>query len=132
MQRLFRFALVFAFAMPAGTPAISIAQTPLGIPLGKSGELVITKVVRFGDVALQPGRYRLSHWTADPAHHYVVVQRQGARPGDEMARPPCRIVLLDRKPDQTEVLMRAESDGTVVLTEVRIRGEAVNHTVAPS
>lgn len=132
MQRLFRFALAFVLAMLAITPAVSVAQTPLGIPLGKSGELVLTTVVRFGAVALQPGRYRLSHWTGDPAHHYVVIQPQGARPGEGAARALCRIVMLDRNPKATEVVTRTDPDGTVVVTEVRIRGEAVGHIVVLS
>ena len=130
MQRLFPFALVIA--MLAGIPTIGIAQSPLRIPLGKSGELVLATTVRFGDVVLQPGGYRLHHWTVEPARHYVAVLPQGARPGEEVARSPCRIVLLDRKPIQTEVFTRTDPNGTVVVTEVRVRGEAVGHIVTSS
>lgn len=115
------------------------AAAPEPVPIGKNGDVELSKPARIGDVTLQPGFYRLQHQEQDGNHVLVVKQRTAERrgrqsygvgPGTEIARVPCQVVPLDKKTSGTELHLRNEPDGSTAITQIRIRGERSSHVLA--
>ena len=115
------------------------AAAPEPVPIGKNGDVELSKPARIGDVTLQPGFYRLQHQEQNGNHVLVVKQRAAERrggqsygvgAGTEIARVPCQVVPLDKKLSRTELHLQNEPDGSTAITQIRIRGERSGHVLA--
>lgn len=118
-------------------PALALAQTT---PIGKNGDVELKAAVHVGSTTLKPGHYRFQHRIADGQHYLVVREQQtsslrggqhyAGATGAEVARIECTVVSIDRKLTATEVHMRKDANGMVMLTQIRIAGEKDGHIVA--
>ena len=133
MNWIFRASVITLAFVALGAGAA--AQTA-PIPIGKNGDVELTEPTNLGTAVLKPGHYRFKYATQDGQHFLVVSHQQTQRSGNqhygmgggtEVARVPCDVVQLDKKVRATELYTRKQSDGSRVITQIRIRGEGAGH-----
>jgi len=138
MNRAHQFAVGFAAAGMLVPVLASSQGTALG--LGKNGDVELKVVASIGPATLEPGHYRFQYLEQDGRHYLVVKARRegrldGARhgvgPGTEVARVECLLVPLGQKNRDTAMVLKTDVDGTSSITRIRIKGETVDHVVAP-
>lgn len=125
----------------ASLGVVAAAQTA-PVPIGKNGDVELTETTGLGTTLLKPGHYRFKYATQDGQHFLVVSHQQtqslrggGSQhyamgDGKEVARVPCDVVTLDGKVKNTELHTRKQPDGSLVITQIRIRGEGAGHLLA--
>ena len=123
-------------AMFIAAAVLATAQ-PDKVRIGKTGAIELGQPTRFGTTLLQPGHYEVQH-TVVGDRHYVVVRRQpqmnrwqkAPTVGSEVARVPCRIVILDKPARFSFAYWTKGTDGKATVTEIRIADEPAGHVIA--
>lgn len=126
----------FATLSMIATTMLASAQTE-GVRIGKAGAIDLGQPTRFGTTLLQPGHYEVQH-TVVADRHYVVVRQQvpmnrrdtALTAGPEVARVPCRVVLLDKPARFSFAYWTTGADGNATITEIRIADEPAGHVIA--
>ena len=126
----------FATLSMIATAVLASAQIH-SVRIGKAGAIELGQPTRFGTMLLQPGHYEVQH-TAVGDRHYVVVRQQvptnlrhsALAAGPEVARVPCRVVLLDKPARFSFAYWTTGADGNATITEVRIADEPAGHVIA--
>ena len=116
--------------------ALVYAQ-PQSIRVGKTGEIELTQETRFGTTLLQPGHYEVQHTVASGQHYVLVRQRVQMNrrhtslvTGSEVARVPCRVVMLAKPARFSFAYWTKDADGQATITEIRIADEPAGHLIA--
>ena len=112
----------------AAAAMLASAQTQ-SVRIGKTGAIELGQPTRFGTTLLQPGHYEVQH-TVVGDRHYVVVRQQVQMDHREVARVPCRVVILDKAARFSFAYWTAGADGNATITEIRIAGEPAGHVIA--
>jgi hypothetical protein len=118
MNRLFTLAVLAVLVV---APAASAQEQH---PASKASVTVSTPIV-VGTTTLSPGRYRFECKEIEGKHVMVI-----SREGKEVARVACTPVPLDSKVAETGYRTVLRGDAKV-LTEIRIKGQTVAHTLVP-
>jgi hypothetical protein len=105
-------------------PALASAQATHSDANHKA-DFHLSVAVVVGDKTIEPGDYRFECKMIGSEHVIVV---KDADSGDELARVPCKPVTLDQKVDVSQY-RTVNRNGSNVLTDVRIKGETIAHTV---
>ena len=116
--------------------ALASAQTQ-SVPIGKTGTIELGQPTRFGTTLLQRGHYEVQH-TVVGDRRYVVVRQQmqmdrrhtALAAGPEVARVPCRVVILDKPARFSFAYWTTGADGKTAITEIRIADEPAGHVIA--
>ena len=117
----------------------SAAAQDASIPIGKNGDVEVTAPTAVGTTTLKPGHYRFRHATENGVHYLIVSQqptrRMGAQhyatgEGTEVARVACQVAPLNATVKATALYTRKQPDGSLVVTQIRIRGEGAGHLIA--
>ena len=103
--------------------------------IGKKGVFHFTKVVKVGDVSLQPGMYQVQH-VEEGGEHVLVFKEVGMQAGykhgntpvgKEVARVKCRIEPVSKKVNNTKITLRTSATGVKEISEIQIAGETIKH-----
>ncbi len=103
--------------------------------IGKKGMLHFTKVIKVGEVALQPGMYQVQHVTEGTNHIIVFKEvamaagyKMGNTPvGKEVARVQCTVEPVNKKMSNTKITLRTNAAGEKEVAEVQVAGERFKH-----
>ena len=129
--RIMTLATAVMMALP-----VAAAQTK-SVPIGKKGNIQLVQPTYLGTTLLPSGHYEVQHATVD-GQDYLVVREQirltrrhrALVTAGEVARVPCRIVILDRPARVSFASWTTGADGKPTITEVRIAEEPAGHIVA--
>jgi copper(I)-binding protein len=122
MKRLF-VVLCGAVALLA-LPALASAQTHADKV--HKADLHFSDPTVVGTVTLEAGDYRFECKTIDGKHVMVL---KNAENGKEVASVPCKPVDLTAKVDATQFRTIKREDGKRALSDIRVKGELIAHTV---
>ena len=128
-----RLGSVFALIVGSLALTTSVAVGEEKLALGKRGEVEFRTATRVGQTLLQPGHYRFQHEMAADGQHALVIRARATvqstgNPGDHyagrtldepVARVPCQVVTLARKPGSTKIVN--------TVTQIHISGEKAGH-----
>jgi hypothetical protein len=93
------------------------------------GEISLSQPLVVGTKTLKPGDYTIQCKTIDGQEYLVVTSVEDRA---EVARVPCTPQTLQKKVNVSEFSTVERSDGSSVLTAVRIQGESIEHRVTAS
>lgn len=119
------------------TAAVLASAQTQSIRIGRTGAIELGQPTRFGTALLQPGHYEVQHAVVGDRHYVVVRQpvqmnrrHTALTAGPEVARVPCRVVILDKPARFSFAYWTAGADGTATITEIRIADEPAGHVIA--
>jgi hypothetical protein len=110
-------------------------SSPKDVVIGKKGVFHFTKIVKVGEVALQPGMYQVQH-LEEGSNHVLVFKEVGMQAGykhgntpvgKEVARVKCTIEPISKKVSNTKITLRTNARGEREVAEVEVAGEAFRH-----
>ena len=119
MKRLLIVVGLLMFALPS----LASAQDH---HTASKADLTFSEPIVLGGSTLSPGTYRFACDLIDGKHVMIVTSLAS---GKEVARVPCKPVMLDSKVGETEYRSVRTAKGKI-LTDVRIKGEAIVHSLA--
>ena len=117
--------VVFAALAVLALPALASAQAA-HTDSNHKAEFNLSVAVVVGSHTLQPGAYKFECRMIEGAHFIVVTAVDDKQ---ELARVPCKAVTLDKKVDLSQ-FRTVKRGNDSVLTDIRIKGETIAHSVA--
>jgi hypothetical protein len=105
-------------------PALASAQDHQTV---SKAEVTFTEPIVVGSSTLSAGTYKFACKEIDGEHVMIVTS---VATGKEVTRVPCKPMTLDRKVEVTEYRTVRTPEGKV-LTDVRIKGETIAHSLVP-